>query len=273
MYKRLVKSSLALGLGGILWLPSALHAQQVGSGYNNFDTQTTGSPPTMFDGVPWQGVPIGTFDFGGSLGVQNVGNTDTIMQRTGTATLGESFNLTVLALQLQTVTPVSLGGGPLGYYYATLNPNLPSTGSATILSFPTAGYSYANPGSGSPGTFSDSFTVNLNVMYGSLSGPIVAQQGLTFQLSQGDWQTLLPPPSAPPIVHVNNEGPGDYHVVSLDPDANPAGINDPGYPDDGDELFYPFGVSEVPEPSSLALLGLGAVSLLTRKWRRRTAKA
>jgi hypothetical protein len=217
----------------------------------------------MFDGVPWQGVPLGTYDFGGSIGVQNVGNTDTIIQRSGTVNApGGTMALDVVALQVQTVNQVSLGGGPVGYYYATLDTSVPNqnSGQLTIDSFPTAG---------SPGTFNDYFTVYFDIRYGSLTGPIVAEQNLVLDAS-GDWQTTLPVPSTP-IPHISTGVGSDTHSVTGDPTfSQDVGLIDPGYPSDGDELFYPFGV---PEPSSLALLGLGAVSLLAREWRRRTAKA
>jgi len=247
MYKRLLTSPLALGLAGILSLPSALQAQ-VGPGYNGFDTVISGPSVTTFDGLPWAGVPLGTFDFGS--GAVPVGNTDTIVQRLGSpvTTPGGTIGLAVDALQLVTVNPVSLGGGPVGYYYATLDTSYPNTGLLTIDSFPTAG---------SPGTFNDYFTVNFDIRYGSVAGPIIAQQGLQLTAA-GDWLTAPPIPSIP-IVHNSGTIPNDLHVVTLDPN--------PDIPDDG---FYPFGV---PEPSSLSLLGIGAVSLLGRNWRRRTAKA
>src|SRR5256885_156155 len=41
---------------------------------------------TTFGGVAFQGVPIGTFNFGGTIGVKAVGGTDTIVQRLAPAT-------------------------------------------------------------------------------------------------------------------------------------------------------------------------------------------
>ncbi len=45
------------------------------------------------------------------------------------------------------------------------------------------------------------------------------------------------------------------------------GCNDDNYPDNGGGWLI--GVSEVPEPSSFILLGMGAIGLLTYTWRRR----
>jgi hypothetical protein len=208
----------------------------------------------MFDGLPWQGVPIaptGYYDFGGSIGVQNIGNTDTIIQRLGTPVTapGGTIGLSVFALQLQTVNQVNLGAG-LGYYYATLDTSYQNTGLLTIDSFPTAG---------SPGTFTDYFTVNFDIHYGSLTGPIVAEQGLELNAS-GDWQTTPPPSDAPPIPHISTGVGNDTHVVAGDPAfEQDALLIDPDSSIPGDEAFQPFGV--IPEPSVLALLGLGVLCL------------
>jgi len=268
MYKRLMTSPLALGLAGILWLPSALQSQQVGPGYNGFDTVTTGSSVTMFDGIPWEGVPIahtGFYNFGGSIGVQNIGNTDTIIQRVGSPVTapGGTIGLSVDALQLETVTPVSLGGGPVGNYFVTLDTSAPNTGQLTITSFPNAG---------SPGTFSDYFTVNFDIRYGSLTGPIVAPEQTLTLTASGDWQTTPPPSGAPPIMHQTGGPPNDWHVVTGDPDfENDPALIDPDSSIPGDEAFQPFGVPET--FSTLALLGLGTVCLLAGERRCPTAKA
>ena len=257
MYKRLLISPL--GLAAVLCglaLPSALQAQPVGPGYNGFDTVTTGPAVTTFDGLPWQGVPLGTFDFGS--GPVNVGNTDTIIQRLGTPVTapGGTIGLTVDALQLQTVNAVSLGGGPVGYYFLTLNTSVPNqnSGQLTIDSFPTAG---------SPGTFNDYFTVYFDIRYGSLTGPIVApDQNLTLNAS-GGWLPALPIPSTPlPHVYPPTGNPTDLHVVTTD-------LNIPGDIVNG---FYPFGI---PEPSSLALLCVSALFLAiqTRQGRKQVTQA
>lgn len=253
MFKRLLISPLVMGLAGILWLPSALQAQPVGAGFNGFDTVTTGPSVTMFDGLPWQGVPLGTFNFGS--GPVNVGNTDTIIQRLGSPVTapGGTMSLSVMALQLQTVNQVSLGGGPVGYYYITLDTSAQNTGLLHFDSFPAAG---------SPGTFHDEFTIYFDIRFGSLNGPIVApEQSLTLDAT-GDWLPTLPVPSIP-IDHVypNPANPTDLHVVTLDPDPN--------IPDDG---FYVFGV---PEPSGLALFGLGVLCLAikTRRGRKQAKPA
>jgi hypothetical protein len=57
-----------LGIFGDAVLPSA-RADVVLPGYDLFET--TGD--TTFGGVAFQGVPLGTFNFGGTIGVQNTG--------------------------------------------------------------------------------------------------------------------------------------------------------------------------------------------------------
>ena len=55
-----------------LCFPGASGADLVLPGYDLLET----SPGTTFGGVAFHGVPLGTFDFGGTIGVKNVGNTD-----------------------------------------------------------------------------------------------------------------------------------------------------------------------------------------------------
>jgi hypothetical protein len=158
--------------------------------------------------------------------------------------------IAVVALQLQTVNQVSLGGGPVGYYFATLDTSQPNSGVLTIDSFPSGG---------SPGTFHDDFVVYFDIRYGAINGPIVAEPApLTLYIDPGDgdwWPTL--PPSSPPLMHHYPDGPPpwtDLHVVTIDPDVSDSIV-------DG---FYPVGV---PEPSSLALLCCGVLSLaLKTRW-------
>ena len=234
MHKRLLTSTL--GLAGALWgvvLAPALQAQ-VGPGWNGFDTVTC----PFYGGVDWQGVPLGAFNFGGSIGVQNVGNTDTIIQRLGptVTTPGGIMPITVAALQLQTVNPVSLQGGPLGYYYATLDTGQPNTGSLTISSFPS---------DGSTGNFSSTLDVFFDVRFGSLTGPIVSQASATL-VDSGNWGVDPPPPPALPMIYVDLTG--DRFIVT--PDV--------GLTDTIVQRFYPSGT---PEPSGLALLCLGLLGL------------
>jgi hypothetical protein len=158
----------------------------------------------------------------------------------------------VVALQIQTVTPVSLGGGPVGYYYATLDTSYQNTGLLTIDSFPTAG---------SPGTFDDYFTVNFDIRFGSLTWPIVAEEvgvnAITLSGS-GEWGTanLWPYPPVGPLICISRNGADESHSVT---------------PDLADTfLTGDFLVQTIPEPSGLALLccGVACLAIRTRRGRK-----
>ena len=81
---KLVATGGLLCLAATLMTPSEGRAAFVVSpGYELFQTL----PGTTFPGLgALSGVRVGTYNFGGSIGVQNVGNADTIIQRTGHAT-------------------------------------------------------------------------------------------------------------------------------------------------------------------------------------------
>src|SRR5437867_902756 len=68
-----------------------------------FDLFTT-LQPTAVGGFQFQGLPLGTFNFGGSVGLQSTGATDTIIQRLASASApGPSvIPIEIVALHLQT---------------------------------------------------------------------------------------------------------------------------------------------------------------------------
>jgi hypothetical protein len=173
------------GLCGVLFLQTSSRADSVLPGYDLFTTD----PSTSFDGLNWAGVPLGTYNFGGSIGAQWVGATDTIMQRLGTwnsTTPGSPVSLQMDALQLVSTTPMF---GPGVYGYITLDPAHPSGGTLTI---------------NSDGTYSSSITVNFDVHEGSLTGtiyPPLQDTSLTLT-GQGNWQHD-PTPNALTIPGVN----------------------------------------------------------------------
>jgi hypothetical protein len=109
-------------IGAVLVWPLAVQASlTVNRGWDLLRTD----PSSTADGVHWQGVSIGAYDFGGSIGVQNVGDTDTIIHRTADAAASaygswvDNVPVSIEALQLRSVDQVNLGAG-LGYYYVTL---------------------------------------------------------------------------------------------------------------------------------------------------------
>ena len=167
---------------------------------------------------------MGTYNFGGSIGVQNVGSTDTIIQRLGTSGNGQTVGLQVNALTLVSTTPIDLNGD-LGYL--TLDPNYTSGGTITI---------------NNDFTFSDVFEVYYDIHLGSLSGPIDTSGQLDMTTS-GNW-TQDPPLNALLI-------PGVNYLLNGTDTAN-----------DGWILEDQAGtMTLVPEPSCLALVCLGMVCL------------
>jgi hypothetical protein len=164
-------------------------------GYDLFET-TDG---TNLNGIPLQGVPLGSYNFGGSIGVQSVGNADTIVQRLQTATApsvpgtAPTINLQMLALQMETVTPVDLGAG-LNNYFVTLQSvrgGPATTGMMDITFANSAG-----------GTFNSFFDVFYDIRVGALNGPIVNSSDLTLTGTANTW-SRTPPPSAVTINGVN----------------------------------------------------------------------
>jgi len=150
----------------------AAHADSVAPGYDLLSTQ----PGTVFFGTPFDGVPLGTYNFGGSIGVQNVGPVDTIIERfPGVSSPGGSVGLAIAALQLETAIPTSLDGGPVGFYFLTLQS---AQGGPLSLGLESIGFG--------PNTFSSSLDVNYDLRFGSLTGPIVSS-GSYVATSSGTW--------------------------------------------------------------------------------------
>lgn len=135
-----------------------------------FDLWTTDPAGThfFFDQTPFQGVPLGTFDFGGTIGVQDVGTTDTIVQRlqpaSGVPGVPANINIELVSLQLRSVDPIDLGAG-LDFHYLTLSNGPPVLGAATI-SFDSA----------NGGTYNPTFAIPFGIEYhiGAIDGPVVS---------------------------------------------------------------------------------------------------
>ena len=88
----------------------------VESGYDLFRTL----PGATFHGIAFQGVPIGSFDFGS--GLVNTSLTDTIVLRTqDVLAAGGTTNLSIKALQLKSVSPVTVASLVNETLFVTLN--------------------------------------------------------------------------------------------------------------------------------------------------------
>src|SRR5271155_4446714 len=86
------------------------------------------------------------------------------------------------ALQLETAAPTALLGGPVGFYFITLQSSdgtgPASTGAMTI--------NFA------PNTFTSSLDVFFDVHYGALNGPIVYSTDLTLSNGGAPWGNIAP---------------------------------------------------------------------------------
>ena len=159
-----LKHLIGLVVGTVAFYASSAFAQtDVLPGYDLFESL----PATEFMGQPFQGVPIGNYNFGGIIGVKNTDLTDTIVQRLSTASVASTPNtaapisLQLLDLQLESTTPTTLGGlGPLGFYFITTQSQdgdgPASTGSMSIT--------FASPAGG---TFASSLDVFFDIHFGA----------------------------------------------------------------------------------------------------------
>ena len=259
----LAAASLLTGL----CLPTSSRADDVLPGWDLFTTD----PATSFDGLNWVGVPLSTptggpdtFDFtqssGGSIGILNVGSTDTIMQRLGpwnsTTPGNPPISLQMDALQFVSTTPMF---GPGVYGYITLDPGYTSGGTVTI---------------NSDGTYSTSFNVYFDIHEGSLTGPMYSTVQDLALTGSGDWQHDWPP-GALTIPRVNyllngtdtNE---DFWPVTAGGQDGPFTESASSFSES--HVFYD--TYPVPEPSGLALLSLGVLCLAikTRRGRKQATQ-
>jgi hypothetical protein len=237
----------------ILFSPSqSLASLIIDAGYDLLLTV----PTTQFGGQSYVGVPCSTFDFGGSIGVENVGLTDTIVYRTQNATVSSvgdtaTIPIEIVWLSLKSENPFLPGGQ---YAYITLQPGHPTTGAVSITFGPEG-----NP----HGTFSSFFDVFFDVHYGSLNGPII-QSGdkMLSTTTAPEWAHNAPANVGVPLITGVN-----YLLNGTDTSEDfwSWGINGNGLVihDDGQGTVHT--VTDTPEPATLLVLGLGG--LLLRKSR------
>ena len=169
---------------GTLGSAQSASAQEVDPGFDLFESLSG----TEFAGVPFERIPLGTFDFG--FGPVSVGNADTIVERKMTANApAETIDIEMLALQLRSSVPISIGSCP--------DPDImdvvlaPSTGMMTIK------FTDANGG------MFDS-TINLNFKLVNSTGDTCASFN-NFPLNANDvpW-SRTPDPNAVLIDGVNH---------------------------------------------------------------------
>jgi PEP-CTERM motif len=221
----------------------------VNTGFELYETLSG----TTFGGVAFQGVPIGTFNFGGTIGVKAVGGTDTIVQRLAPAT-GAAIPTRLLDLQLMSTAPTNFGLG-VGFYFMTLQSargGPDSTGAMTI------GFGPEAPPGSPHGTFDSFFDVFFDIRLGSLSGPIALSDTLRGTSAGVPWNHF------PPI--------GALEIAGVNESLNGTNSNADSFPIGPFQNVFPTGavqrmsVTTVPEPGSLSLLAIGVLAGVA--WRR-----
>ena len=261
---RAIKQSLLVILIGALAAlasPSASWASFIiDPGFDLFQTQ----PGTSVGGVPFVGVPEGTFNFGG--GPVGTGNTDTIVHRLGAGVapggvpgVAPPIPIEMVALHLMSAAPTNFGLG-VGFYFVTLQSERggPASTGTLGITFGPEGVPH--------GTFNSFFDVFFDIRLGSLTGPIALSGSAPLTATGVPW-SHFPGPGAVEIPGVNTFLNGSNRLADFFP-IGPFTEQHPGPP--ATIHVVATGTVAVPGPSTLLLLVVGGVSLLGSGWRRRT---
>lgn len=250
--------SVMMALFAILVVPMTQARAQL-SVLPGWDLWTT-TAGTTFAGVPFVGVPLVTFDFGGPIGVQNVGATDTIVQRLAPAVVpgpvpptqaAPPIRIEMVALQLMSAVPVDFGLG-VGIHYITLQSARggPASVGEMIIRFDNT--NVPPPVQPQNGTFDSFFDVFFDVRLGGLNGPIALSDMLPLS-SQGNAWSHFPDPNELLINGVNNllngqNRLGDFHPIGTVDEAHPTGAH---------HVVEVTSLSAAPEPGSVVFLIVG----------------
>lgn len=203
-------------------------------------------PGTNILGADFVGVPLGSFDFGGSVGVQPVGPTDTIIQRLdpvdGAGGSPVIINVEMVALQLVTSSPTNIFG-PLDTYYLTLDTTQQSLGQYRVHFSPDAQ------------TFDLFFEhVYFDIRRGAIDAPVLISDDLSFEASGAPWDHL----PLPGMILVD----GANHFLDGSTSAQDffaRGQIAPAATESFNLILTT--AAEIPAPATLALFGVGLALL------------
>lgn len=295
MYAKYIRTALIAPTAALfISMASVAHALPlVSAGYDLFQTQpgTSLDPALLEPSFPnpfplpiplplppilLEGVPLGTFDFGGTVGVQSVGNTDTIIQRlapdaeiSGAPGTAAAIDIEIVALQLKSVDPVdlsSIGGPPSSSIYITLQSRRQSGDAAVLPSLiplappsDSTGEMTINFADDNGGTFDSFFDVFFDIRLDAVDGDILFSADKRFETVGVEWGRI-PEPFSILIDGINHflagsgDPSGDFFPVALTELA----------PVDEENTVHKVKTATIPEPATsllllTGLLGMGAL--------------
>ena len=189
MKTRLFLVAFAAFSATLLSINPSASAALILPGYDLFTTDPSG---TNFGGVNFQGVPEGNYDFGGTIGIKNVGATDTIVQRLSSVTTPGATTIQLSDLRLVSQTPANFGLG-VGTYYVTLQ-SLRNDSRYHNMSDPANGPASTGTLSINPTTFDTSaYTVNFDFRFGAINGPVASSFSQSLNSTGNPWSTTPVP--------------------------------------------------------------------------------